>query len=97
MNSKEVPQKVLEDTGNRVSTTRIVGVVAVAYAASMIVQNAVFAVTGAPGYSDPLGVVLTYHAENQGALAVTSGLEALNMILLLLFVTAQGRTGHDSL
>lgn len=88
MNLQKVPQKVLEDTGNRVSTTRIVVGVAVAYAASMIVQNAVFAVTGAPDYSDPLGVVLTYHAENQGALAVTSGLEAMNMILLLLFVTA---------
>ncbi|WKZ36701.1 MAG: hypothetical protein QY332_02005 [Anaerolineales bacterium] len=72
----------------RVSTTRIVGVVALAYAASMIFQNAVFAVTGAPNYSDPLGVVLTYHAENQGALAVTSGLESVNMVLLLLFVTA---------
>ena len=80
----------------RVSTTRIVGVVALAYAASMIVQNVVFAVTGAPDYSDPLGVVLTYHAENQGALAVTSGLEAVNMLLLLLFVTAQGRTGRGS-
>ena len=54
--------------GNRVSTTRIVGVVAVAYAASMIVQNAGFAVTGAPDYSDPLGVVLTYHAENRHTL-----------------------------
>src|SRR5215208_7005841 len=74
--------------GNRVSKTRIVGVVAVAYAASVFVQNAVFAVTGAPDYSDPLGVVLTYHAENRGALAVTSGLEAVNMLLLLLFVTA---------
>ena len=74
--------------GNPVSTTRIVGVVAVAYAASVFVQNAVFAVTGAPSYSDPLGVVLTYHAENRGALAVTSGLEAVNMVLLLLFVTA---------
>jgi hypothetical protein len=74
--------------GNRVSTTRIVGVIAVAYAASMIVQNAVFAITGAPDYSDPLSAVLTYHAENGGALAVTSGLEAVNMVLLLLFVTA---------
>lgn len=84
--------------GNRESTTRIVGAVALAYAASMIVQNAVFAVTGAPAYSDPLGVVLTYHAENQGAMAVTSGLEAVNMLLLLLFITAlhglvQGRGG----
>jgi len=74
-------------TGNRVSTTRIVGIVALAYATSMIVQNAVFAVTGAPDYSDPLGVVLTYHAENQGALAVPFGLEAVNMLLLLFFVT----------
>jgi hypothetical protein len=72
----------------RVSTTRIVGVVALAYATSMIVQNAVFAVTGAPDYAAPLSVVLTYHAENQGALAVTFGLEAMNMVLLLLFVTA---------
>lgn len=74
--------------GNRVSTTRIVGFVALAYATSMIVQNAVFAVTGSPDYTAPLSVVLTYHAENQGALAVTSGLEAMNMVLLLLFVTA---------
>ncbi len=74
--------------GNRVSTTRIVGGAGVALAASVFVQNAVFAVTGAPDYSDPLGVVLTYHAENRGALAVTSGLEAVNMLLLLLFVTA---------
>jgi len=74
--------------GNRVSTTRIVGGAGVALAASVVVQNAVFAVTGAPDYSDPIGVVLTYHAENQGALAVTSGLEAVNMLLLLLFVTA---------
>jgi hypothetical protein len=75
-------------TGNRVSTTQIVGVVAIAYAASVIVQNVLFGVTGAPDYSDPLSVVLAYHAENRGALAITSGLEAVNMVLLLLFVTA---------
>ncbi len=74
--------------GNRGATTRIVGVVALAYAVSVFVQNALFGVTGAPSYGDPLGVVLTYHAENRGALAVTSGLEAVNMVLLLLFVTA---------
>ena len=74
--------------GNRVSTTRIVGVVAVAYAASVFVQNAVFAVTGAPDYSDPLGVVLAYHTANRGAMAVAVGLETVNIVLLLLFVTA---------
>lgn len=54
----------------------------------MLLQNVVFAVSGSPGYSDPLSVVLTYHAENQGTLAVASGLEAFNMVLLLLFITA---------
>ncbi|MEP7239576.1 MAG: hypothetical protein ABI697_01710 [Devosia sp.] len=72
--------------GGRGSTARIVGVIAIAYAASMIVQNALFA--GAPNYGDPLDIVLTYHAKHQSALAVTSGLEAVNMVLLLLFVTA---------
>ena len=71
--------------GNPVSTTRIVGGVAVAYAASVIVQNAAFG-SGAPLYSDPLGVVLAYYAENKVAVAV--GLEAVNLPLLLLFVTA---------
>ncbi len=74
--------------GNRGATTRIVGGAAVALAASLFVQNAVFGGSGAPAYSDPLGVVLAYHAENRGALAVTSGLEAVNLPLLLLFVTA---------
>lgn len=74
--------------GSQLSTKRVVGFIALAYATSMFIQNAVFAVSGAPSYSDPIGKVLTYHAENQGALAVTSGLEAMNMLLLLLFVTA---------
>ena len=72
--------------GGRASTARTVGVIAIAYAASVIVQNALFA--GAPNYGDPPDVVLTYHAQHQSTLAVTSGLEAVNMVLLLLFVTA---------
>jgi hypothetical protein len=88
MDSQNVLQKVGKGAGNRVSATRIVGVIALVYAASMIIQNALFAITGAPDYSDSLDIVLTYHAENQGALAATSGLEAINMILLLFFVTA---------
>ena len=102
MNAQKTPQYVLEDTsvkmsevatpavatGNRVSTTRIVGGVALAYAASLIVQNAVFVVSGAPDYKDPLNVVLAYHTENAGAMAIATGLEAVNLPLLLLFVTA---------
>jgi len=72
--------------GGPASTARTVGVIAIAYAGSMIVQNAFFA--GAPNYGDPLDVVLTYHAQHQSVLAVTSGLEAANMVLVLLFVTA---------
>ena len=89
MNTKweSVPQSVVGDTSPQ-AKLRFVGVVALAYAASMFAQVAVFAVTGAPGYKDPMDKVLTYHADNQGALAVSSGLEAANMILLLLFVTA---------
>src|SRR5688572_28793889 len=72
--------------GNRVSTTRIVGGAGVALAASVVVQNVMFG-TGAPSYGDPLGEVLAYHAENRGALAVAVGQEAVNLPLLLLFVT----------
>jgi hypothetical protein len=73
--------------GNRVSTTRIVGGAAVALAASVVVQNAVFFVGEAPTYTTPLGEVLAYHAENRGVVAVSVGLEAVKLPLLLLFVT----------
>src|ERR687893_895054 len=73
--------------GNRVSTTRIVGGAGVALAASVAVQNAVFVGTGAPAFGDPLGELLAYHAENRGAVAVAVGQEAVNLPLLLLFVT----------
>lgn len=72
---------------NLTPPTRFVGVVALAYAASMIAQNALFG-GDAPTYSTPIDMVLTYHAQNQSALAITSGLETTNMVLLLLFVTA---------
>ncbi len=85
--------------GNQASTTRMVGVVALAYAASLIAQNAMFDGgvaqllglgngMGAPTYGDSIGMVLAYHAANRGAVAVAAGLEAVNMVLLLWFVTA---------
>jgi hypothetical protein len=70
-----------------VFTTRIVGGAGVALAASVVVQNAVFVGTGAPGFGDPLGEVLAYHAENRGVVAISVGLEAVILPLLLLFVT----------
>jgi hypothetical protein len=82
-----------------VSTAQIVGGAGIALAASVIVQNAMFVGgvaqllglgdgTSAPTYGDPLGEVLAYHAANRGAVAVAAGLEAVNLPLLLLFVTA---------
>ncbi len=73
--------------GNRVSTTRIVGGAGVAFAVSVVVQNAVLAGAGAPTYGAPLGEVLAYHAENRGVMVVAVGQEAVNLPLLLLFVT----------
>lgn len=89
MRTQKAKLTALEDRQvlDRVSATRIVGGVAVAYAASVIVQNAMFAGSGAPSYGDPLGEVLAYHAANRGVVAVAVGLEALNLPLLLLFVT----------
>lgn len=73
--------------GNRVSTTRIVGGAGVALAASVVFQNVMFFPGGAPTYAAPLGEVLAYHAENRGAVAAAVGQEAVNLPLLLLFVT----------
>src|SRR5215211_3748243 len=64
----------------------VVGGAGVALAASVVVQNAVF-FAGAPTFGAPLGEVLAYHAENRGAVAVAVGQEAVNLPLLLLFVT----------
>ena len=71
-------------------TKRNVGILALAYATSILAQNVLFGISGAPGYNDSIEAVLSYHANNQGTLAITSGLEAVNMVFLLLFVTALG-------
>ncbi|XBB65267.1 hypothetical protein ABFU82_14205 [Nocardioides sp. WV_118_6] len=66
---------------------RVVGATAIALAASVALQNAAVIWTGAPGYGDPIEQVLAYHAENRGAVALAVGLEAVNIPLLLGFVT----------
>ena len=68
-------------------TMRVVGATAIALAASVAIQNAVFVVTGPPGYGDPIEEVLAWHAENRVVVAIAVGLEALHLPLLLGFVT----------
>lgn len=74
-------------TAPRTLRERGVAVTAIALAASLVVQNAVLIAVGAPGYGDPITDVLAFHAEHRGAVAFAVGLEALNLPLLLGFVT----------
>ena len=69
------------------ATMRVVGATAIAFAASMAIQNAVLVWAGAPGFGDPIEEVLAFHAENRVAVAIAVGQEALNLPLLLVFVT----------
>lgn len=74
-------------TPARALRERVVGSAAIALAASLAIQNAVVVWADAPGYGDPLTEVLAFHAENRLAVEVAVGLEALNIPLLLGFVT----------
>ena len=74
-----------ETSSARAATMRVVGATAIALAVSVVIQNAV--VVGAPVFGDPIEVVLAWHAENRVAVAIAVGLEALNLPLLLGFVT----------
>jgi hypothetical protein len=64
---------------------RVVGATAIALAALVVIQNAV--PVGAPTFGDPIEEVLAWHAANRVAVAIAVGLEALNLPLLLGFVT----------
>ena len=72
-------------TPTRALRERVIGVTAIALAASVAIQNAV--VAGAPAFGDPIKEVLAWHAQNRLAVAIAVGLEALNLPLLLGFVT----------
>jgi hypothetical protein len=66
---------------------RLVGVAAIACAVLIVVENGIFATTGAQAYDAPIEEVLAYYAANRDAVAVVSGLVALYLPLLLVFLT----------
>jgi hypothetical protein len=70
-----------------VSTTRIVGATAIAVAALVLIDNVLVGWVDSPTYGAPLKEVLAFHADHRAAVAIAVGLEALNVPLLLLFVT----------
>lgn len=67
--------------------SRLLGTSAIAFAVLVVMENVIFAATGAPPYSAPIEEVLAYYAANRGAVAIVSGLVALYLPLLLVFVT----------
>ena len=67
---------------------RLVGATAIAFAASVVIQNAVFAWTGPRRPTGPRSRRCSPATrQNRVAVAIAVGLEALNLPLLLLFVT----------
>ena len=66
---------------------RLVGVAAIAIAVVVVMENAVLAGTGAPSYGAPIEEVLAYYAANRDSVAIASGLVAVYLPLLLVFVT----------
>ena len=73
--------------GNRVSMTRIVGAAAIAFAVLVVIDNAVLAGAGAPTFGAPIEEVLAYYAANRDSVAIATGVVALSLPLLLVFVT----------
>ena len=66
---------------------RLVGAAAIAFAVLVVIDNTVVSWAGTTTYAAPIKEVLAFHAENRAAVAIAVGLEALNVPLLLLFVT----------
>jgi hypothetical protein len=64
-----------------------VGATAIASAAAVLTDNVVVGGVNSPTYGAPMKEVLAFHADHPGAVAIAVGLEALNVPLLLLFVT----------
>ncbi|MDH4045765.1 MAG: hypothetical protein OEW06_15045 [Gemmatimonadota bacterium] len=73
-------------TPTRALRERAVGVAAIALAASMVIQNAMFGWADAPGYGDPIQDVLAWHQQNRVVVAIAVGQEALHLPLLLGFL-----------
>src|SRR5262245_56681247 len=66
---------------------RLVGAAAIAFVVSVVIENAVFAVTGASTFDAPIEEVLAYYAANRDSVAIATGLVALYPPLLLVFGT----------
>src|SRR3954465_2335903 len=76
-----------EPAPTRALRVRVVGATAIASAALVLIDNTVVGWAGSPTYAAPIKEVLAFHAHHSAGGAISVGLEALNVPLLLLFVT----------
>ena len=91
LESRHVPVSAAAATTSptppRALRERVVGATAIASAALVVIDNTVVGWAGAPSYATPIKEVLAFHADHPAAVAIAVGLEALNVPLLLLFLT----------
>jgi hypothetical protein len=76
-----------ENARSRFVRGRLVGAAAIAFAVSVAIENAVLAGSGGPTYGAPIEEALAWLADNRVAVAIASSQVALNLPLLLVFVT----------
>src|SRR3954466_5246398 len=90
LESPHVPVSAAATTGRtetRGHRERVVGATAIASAALVMIDNVLVGWVGSPTYGAPIKEVLAFHADHRAAVAIAVGLEALNVPLLLWFVT----------
>src|SRR3954464_12189565 len=76
-----------EPTPTRALRVRVVGATAIASAALVLIDNTVVGWAGSPTSAAPTQEVLAFRADHSAGVAISVGLEALNVPLLLLFLT----------
>ncbi len=76
-----------ENARSRFVRGRLVGAAAIAFAVSVVIENAVLGAAGAPTYGAPIEEVLAHYAADRDSVAIAAGLVALELPLLLVFVT----------
>src|SRR4051794_27336488 len=66
---------------------RLVGAAAIAFAVSVVIENAVDFFPTAPTFGAPIEEGLAYYAATGASVAIATGVVALSLPLLLVFVT----------
>ena len=91
LESRHVPVSAAAATTSptppRALRERVVGATAIASAAAVLIDNVVVGWVNSPTYAAPMKEVLAFHANHPGVVAIAVGLEALNVPLLLGFLT----------